>query len=81
MKLLQQILSEAGANLDYSFTIAPPFGGYFKGVKRVHEYSPEKVVLEINKRKIAVTGENLTIDKYFQQDLLVRGDIRGVNFE
>ena len=81
MKLLHQILSEAGADLDYSFTIAPKFGGYFKGVKRVHEYSHEKVVLEVNKKRIAVTGNELVIDKYFQQDLIIKGDISGVNFE
>ncbi len=81
MKLLHQILSEAGADLDYSFTVAPSFGGYFKGVKRVLEYSPDKVVLEINKKKIIVTGVNLVIEKYFQQDLMIRGDIGGVNYE
>ncbi len=81
MKLLQQILTEAGANLDRSFTIVPAFGGYFKAVKRVEDYSSEKVVLIIAKRRLTVTGEKLVIDKYFQQDLLIRGEITGVNFE
>lgn len=81
MKLLQQILREAGADLDKSFTVVPAFGGYFKSVKRVEDYSPERIVLSVNKRRLTVSGEKLIIDKYFQQDLLIRGDISGVNFE
>lgn len=81
MKLLQQILREAGADLDKSFTVVPAFGGYFKSVKRVEDYSPERIVLSVNKRRLTVLGEKLIIDKYFQQDLLIRGDISGVNFE
>lgn len=81
MKLLQQILREAGADLDKSFTVVPAFGGYFKSVKRVENYSPERIVLSVNKRRLTVSGEKLIIDKYFQQDLLIRGDISGVNFE
>lgn len=81
MKLLQQILTEAGASLDKAFTIVPAFGGYFKSVKRVDEYSPEKIVLTVAKRKLTVTGEKLVIDKYFQQDLLIRGEISGVDLE
>ena len=81
MKLLQQILREAGADLDKSFTVVPAFGGYFKSVKRVEDYSPERIVLSVNKRRLTVSGEKLLIDKYFQQDLLIRGDISGVNFE
>lgn len=81
MKLLQQILREAGADLDRAFTVVPSFGGYFKSVKRVDEYSPEKVVLSVAKRKLTVTGQSLVIDKYFQQDLLIRGEISGVELE
>lgn len=81
MKLLQQILREAGADLDKSFTVVPAFGGYFKSVKRVEDYSSERIVLSVNKRRLTVSGEKLIIDKYFQQDLLIRGDISGVNFE
>ena len=81
MKLLQQILREAGADLDKAVTIVPAFGGYFKSVKRVDEYTPEKIVLTVAKKKLTVTGEKLVIDKYYQQDLLIRGEISGVNLE
>ena len=81
MKLLQQILREAGAEPDRAFTVVPSFGGYFKSVKRVESYSPEKVVLAVAKLRVTVTGAKLTIDKYFQQDLFIRGDITGVTVE
>lgn len=81
MKLLQQILREAGAYLDRAFTVVPSFGGYFKSVKRVEEYTPEKIVLSVAKKRLTVKGEKLLIDKYFQQDLLIRGEISGVELE
>ena len=81
MKLLQQILREAGADLDKSFTVIPAFGGYFKSVKRVEDFSPERIVLSVNKRRLTVSCEKLIIDKYFKKDLLIRGNISGVNFE
>ncbi len=81
MKLLQQILLDAGADTNRAFTVIPSFGGYFKSVKRVDEYTPEKVVLTIARQRLTLTGSKLTIDKYYQQDLLIRGDITGVNLE
>lgn len=81
MKHLQQILMDAGADTDRAFTVIPDFGGYFKSVKRVDEYTPEKIKLTVGKRRLTITGSNLTIDKYFQQDLLIRGDITGVELE
>ncbi len=81
MKLLQQILLDAGADTNRAFTVVPSFGGYFKSVKRVDEYTPEKIVLFVAKQRFTVTGNNLTIDKYYQQDLLIRGDISGVSIE
>ena len=81
MKLLQQILNEAGARTDGAITLVPSYGGYFKGVKRVDEYSQEKIVLIASKKKWQITGENLTIDKYFEQDLLILGDIKVISYE
>lgn len=81
MKLLEQILRDMGADLDKSFIIIKDFGGYFKCVKKVEEYSPEKLVLALNKGKLTIVGTKLNIEKYFQQDLLVRGNVSGVNIE
>ena len=81
MELLRQILKEAGADLNCSATVIPDFGGYFKGVKRVEEFSEEKIILIAHKKRWQVVGENLSIDKYFEQDLLVRGTIKGISYE
>ncbi len=81
MKLLQQILKEAGADTDGAITLIPSFGGYFKGVKSVEESSEEKSVIIANKKRWTLVGEKLAIDKYFEQDLLIIGDIKGVSYE
>ena len=81
MKLLDQILSELGADTLKSFSIIPDFGGYFRSVKGVAEYSAEKVVLTLKKNRITVLGENLTLGKYFEEDLLIKGRIAGVQID
>ena len=81
MKLLDQILSELGADTLKSFSIIPDFGGYFRSIKGVAEYSSERVVLALKKNKITVTGENLTLGKYFEEDLLIKGKITGVQID
>ena len=81
MKLLEQILSELGADTLKSFSIIPDFGGYFRSVKGVAEYSSEKIVLSLKKSRITVIGENLTLGKYFEEDLLIKGKISGVQID
>ena len=81
MKLLEQILSELGADTLKSFSIIPDFGGYFRSVKGVAEYSSEKIVLSLKKSRITVVGENLTLGKYFEEDLLIKGKISGVQID
>ena len=81
MKLLEQILSELGADTLKSFSVVPNFGGYFRSIKGVAEYTPEKVVLALRKNKITVEGENLLLVKYFEEDLLIRGNIREVKID
>lgn len=81
MKLLEQILSELGADTLKSFSIVPDFGGYFRSVKGVVEYSSERIVLALKKNKITVVGESLTLGKYFEEDLLIKGKISGVEID
>ena len=80
MKLTEQLLSEMGAG-DKSFTIALGFGGYFKGVKRVEEYSPEQIVITAFSKRIKISGKNLAIGEYFQEDIFISGDIKFVEVE
>lgn len=81
MKLLDQILSELGADTLKSFSVVPGFGGYFRSVKGVVEYSAEKIVLALKKNKITIEGANLTLGKYFEEDLLIKGEISGVKID
>ena len=81
MKLLEQILSELGADTLKSFSIIPDFGGYFRSIKGVVEYSSERIVLALKKNRITVTGENLTLGKYFEEDLLIKGKLKGVQID
>ena len=81
MKLLEQILSELGADTLKSFSVVPDFGGYFRSIKGVSEYSSVKVVLSLKKNRITVEGENLTLGKYFEEDLLIKGKITGVKID
>ena len=81
MKLLEQILSELGADTLKSFSVVPDFGGYFRSIKGVAEYSSERIVLAQKKTKITIEGENLTLGKYFEEDLLIKGRITGVRID
>lgn len=81
MRLLMQLLREAGADTDRAFTIVPSYGGYFKAVKRICEYSPRRIVLGVAKGTITLTGENLKIDKFADGDLSVLGGIGGISLE
>ena len=81
MKLLEQILSELGADTLKSFSVVPDFGGYFRSVKGVAEYSSSKIVLALKKNRIYIEGENLTLGKYFEEDLLIKGKITGVKID
>lgn len=81
MKLLEQILSELGGDTLKSFTVVPDFGGYFRSVKTVSDFSAEKIVLVQRRAVITVEGENLEIGSYFEQDVLIKGAIRTVKIE
>ena len=35
----------------------------------------------LKKNRITVTGENLTLGKYFEEDLLIKGKITGVQID
>jgi hypothetical protein len=81
MKLLKQILSELGAGETNSFMVAMGYCGYFCNVKRVEELSAEKISLRVGKELVTVEGNDLGIDKYFENDLVILGKIRGVYVE
>ena len=71
MEFLQEILSAAGADTLRAFTVVPGFGGYFKVVKGVTEFSPGKIVLVVGDMRVSVEGENLTVGRYFMGDMFI----------
>ena len=81
MKLLEQILGELGADTLKAFTVVPDFGGYFRSVKSVAEYSEEKIVLLARRRVITIEGKKLEVGKYFEQDIFIKGEIESVKIE
>lgn len=81
MKLLEQIIGELGGDTLKAFTVVPAFGGYFRSVKSVAEYTPQKIVLLLRKTVLTLEGENMEIGKYFEQDLFIKGNIRVINVE
>jgi len=81
MKLLEQILGELGGDTLKAFTDVPDFGGYFRAVKSVAEYSEERIVLLAGKRVITLEGKKLEVGKYFEQDIFIRGVIESVKIE
>lgn len=57
------------------YTVVDGGGGYFQNVKRLLEFSPTVIVLKGGKGSLRVEGENLSLGKYFQGDLVVHGTI------
>lgn len=81
MKLLEQIMEELGADTLKSFTIVPRFGGYFRSIKSISEYTPQKIVLRLKKFDLTLVGENMQVGKYFEEDLFIKGDIKGIQID
>lgn len=74
-------MGELGGDTLKAFTVVPDFGGYFRAVKSVAEFSEEKIVLLAGRRVITVEGEKLEIGKYFEQDIFIKGGIQSVKIE
>ncbi len=74
MRLYEEILKGV-QNAGARYTVAIGGGGYFEGVKRVGDFSPQKVVLYFSKCSLEITGENLAIKKYCEGDLELSGKI------
>lgn len=81
MKLLEQILQECGGDTLKSFSVIPDFGGYFRSVKTISEYSPQKIILDLKRERIILKGENMQIGKYFEDDVFIKGIIKVVEIE
>lgn len=81
MKLLEQILSDLGADMANSVTFVPGSCCYLKGVKSVLEFSADKIIILTGKCRISVRGGNLSVGSFFEGDLYVTGDVQGAGVE
>ncbi|MBQ8229700.1 MAG: YabP/YqfC family sporulation protein [Clostridia bacterium] len=78
MRLYDEIFKSADGAAFARCTIVPGGGGYFEGVKAVGDFSPERVVVCFPRETVEVTGENLSIKKYYDGDLQLSGRIFSV---
>lgn len=72
-EMKRQLGDASGACVRY--TIVDGSGGYFQNVRRIREFSPEKIVLEGKSALVTVEGKNLSVGKYLGGDLVVNGEV------
>ena len=76
MKLLEQIMEELGGDTLKSFSVVPSFGGYFRSIKSIAEYTSEKIILLQKKTLI-----KLEVGKYFEEDIFIKGNIKVITVD
>lgn len=62
-------------------TWIPSFGAYLKGVKRAEDITASSITVICGKRRLVIAGENLVVEKYYGQDLFIRGDVKGISYD
>ncbi len=60
------------------YTVLDGKGGYFQNVRRLLEFSEERIVLAGKKGTITVEGKSLSLGKCFLGDVSVNGEITRV---
>ncbi len=75
MRLYDEIFKNADGGATERLVVVPKGGGYFQGVKSVGEFSREKLLLYFASGAVEIVGEELSIKKYYDGDLQVRGRI------
>ena len=81
MKLLEQIFKELGVDTLKSITLVPGSCCYLKSVKSVVGFSAEKIELRVGKTCVTVDGVDMQIGEYFEGDMLIKGDVRGIKID
>lgn len=78
-EIVKALSAEVGTGVQY--TVLDGQGGYFQNVKRISEFSPERIVLRGKKGAVKVEGKNLFLKKYYAGDVAVGGEIERVERE
>lgn len=77
MGLFQAIQNDLSSDR-VQYTVLDGRGGYFQNVRRILEFSEEKIVLAGKKGTVCVEGGGLFLGKCYRGDVSVRGDIKKV---
>ena len=85
MRLFDEILARLGADEEVAFAGAKAvvFAGrcaYFENVKGISAFAPDAVTLRVRAGEVRVEGEGLSVARYGAGDLLLRGDVRRIEF-
>ncbi len=79
MEFLHEIAKRLGADaFRIHYTVVDGRGAYFENVVRILYFSAGEIVLRGRGGSVRVTGEALSLGRYFAGDLEVRGDVRCV---
>lgn len=81
MRLIGLIIQKLGIEELTScvrYTVLDEKNAYFENVKKILEFSPQKIVLCGKDCKLFILGERLTIETFFGGDVTVRGKITAV---
>ncbi len=57
------------------YTVQDGRGGYFQNVRKILEFSEERIVLAGKKDTVAVEGKGLSLGKCYMGDVCVAGEI------
>ncbi len=60
---------------DFRYEVLGSCGGYFEGVRGILGYSKDEIVLAVKNGCICVSGKNLKIEKLYEKDVAVSGEI------
>lgn len=75
-EIIKALKEKAGTGTQY--TVLEGQGGYFMNVKKILEFSPERIVVKGANGRYSIEGKELFIRKYFEGDLSIKGNIRKV---
>ena len=80
MRLFSEIAAVVGRGdgARVQYTVIDGKGGYFQNVRRMTEFSSERIVFAGKKGAVQVEGEGLSLGKYFAGDAAVKGNVKRV---
>ena len=84
MRLWQEIFSQLGDGegmegvISLSYTVWEGKGGYFQNIKSLVSFSPQQIVFALRRGTLLVLGEGLSVAKYCENDVIIRGNILSV---